>query len=159
MKYLPILFVALLVSGCDAPQLDADEIQQKETTELTGEAQKQVGMPSITNFSERRMAKRILEMRDDPKLVTYTYVISLDGKPVFLTKSLGYGLPYSTQYTNPERVESLVNGITLPQPDPNGLFMPTSSSATWVMALSDDGSTSIMYVEPQIIVSPVQLTK
>ena len=76
---------------------------------------------------------------------------------------------FSTQFTNPER---LVHGRkelgyatgdsssiqTIPQPDPNGLFMPSGLSATWVM-LYDKTTEEFrpVYVEPLIIVSPFEL--
>lgn len=39
------------------------------------------------------------------------------------------------------------------QPEPNGLYMPDSTSATWVICLGEDGDLDPVYVEPQIIVS------
>jgi hypothetical protein len=47
---------------------------------------------------------------------------------------------------------------TIPQADPNGLYMPTSSSATWVM-LKDPKTGKIhpVYVESDITVSPFKL--
>ena len=46
----------------------------------------------------------------------------------------------------------------LPQPDPNGLFMPTSSSATWLMMVDPNGGKPRpVYIEPEIVVSPFPL--
>lgn len=158
MKRLLWVLPFAMLFGCSEIKPDADDIQRKATTELTKEAQSQVGMPSITNFAERKLMKRILELRDDPKLITYTYIVTLDGKLVFLTKSMGYGLPYATQFTNPERIDYYSSGSNvIPQPDPNGLFMPSSADATWIIAINDDGSTEPMYVEPTVIVSPKRL--
>lgn len=83
----------------------------------------------------------------------------MNGNLKFLTKSLGYGVPYSTQYTNPERVSYTRGGsfYTIPQPEPNGLFMPTSSSATWILVPNPNGEIDVLYVEPLIIVSPFKL--
>ena len=43
--------------------------------------------------------------------------------------------------------------VTIPQPEPNGLFMPDSVSATWVYLISPSGDISPTYVEPTITVS------
>lgn len=136
----------------------ADAKQQAQTNLLLAEADRQVGMPNITNFTERKLAKKILELRDTEGLRTWTYIIDMHGQRHFLTESIGYGLPYSVQFTNPEQVahrSSYQGGSfgTLPQADPNGLFMPDGLSATWIIASTPDGPTP-MYVEPEIVVSP-----
>jgi len=85
----------------------------------------------------------------------------------YIGKCLGYGLPYSVQFTNPEKIvanKTFCNGGSifgkLPQADPNGLFMPGGLSATWIM-LYDENTEEFrpVYVEPQIIVSPFPLHK
>jgi hypothetical protein len=138
-----------------------DKRQAAETRKRLLEADKQVGMPDIVNFTERRLAKDILELRDQESLSTYTYLVSLEGKLVFLGESIGYGLPYSVQFTNPEvEVYRRMEGGfgTLPQADPNGLFMPAGLSATWIL-LKDPktGDARPTYVEPSIVVSPFKL--
>jgi len=46
----------------------------------------------------------------------------------------------------------------LPQADPNGLFMPTSSSATWLMMIDPEtNKPRPVYIEPEIVVSPFPL--
>ena len=64
------------------------------------------------------------------------------------------------QYTNPEvEVYRYQGGYgTLPQADPNGLFMPDGLSATWIL-LKDPktGDARPTYVEPSIVVSPFKL--
>lgn len=143
-------FMLLGLAACDNP---TDRKQTAQTEEMVAEAHRQVGMPAITNFTERKFAKMILELRDQ-EIKTYTYIIDMHGNLHFLTESIGYGLPYSVQFTNPERYH--INGTTLPQPDPNGLFMPGGLSATWILASTPDGVKPI-YVEPQILVSPFPL--
>lgn len=162
MKLARIIIVLLpfLLVGCDEEQSSTDAVQRSQTERMVAEAQRQVGMPNIVNFTERKLAKRILETRD-AELRTWTYIVDMHGQLHFLTESIGYGLPYSVQFTNPERIahQYTYNGGsygTLPQPDPNGLFMPEGLSATWVLAVTEDGTRPI-YVEPSIIVSPFPL--
>ena len=145
-------------------QSSAEREQTRATQQLMAEAQSAVGMPRIVNWTERRLMKQILEMRDDPQLSTYTYIVNWQGDLLPLCHSLGYGLPYSVQYTNPQvAVEVDTYGspdpaVTLPQPDPNGLFMPGGLSATMVLCINPEtGQPDPIYVEPEIIVSPFQL--
>lgn len=167
MKKVVALTVFLtLFIGCNNERPKSSDERQKEQSEvLLAEATSQVGMPNITNFRERRIVKDILELRDQNGLVTYTYLYcEMTGKLKYLGESVGYGVPYSTQFTSPQKVEryshagSGYSWEVVPQADPNGLFAPASSTATWVM-LKDPNSdkVSTIYVEPLIVVSPFKL--
>jgi len=153
LLFCAALFVAGCCAGCGYSGT-TDSVQREATEEMVAEANRQVGMPGISNFTERKFARMILELRDE-EIQTWTYIIDMHGELHFLCESIGYGLPYSVQFTNPEKLVrwGTSEGYTLPQPDPNGLFMPGGLSATWVLASTEDGVKPI-YVEPQIMVSP-----
>jgi len=179
MKRLVCVFALLcsmfVVVGCEENgKKDADTQQREATRKAMSEAQRQVGMPAIKNFQERKLAKMIFELRDREDFVCHAYLFNQMTGEVgqYLGKCLGYGLPYSVQFTNPER---LVHGRkalgysmgdggasiqTIPQPDPNGLFMPSGLSATWIM-LYDKKTEEFrpIYCEPLIIVSPFELER
>ena len=154
----------LLATGClETENKDsADKRQAEETRQRLAEADRQIGMPDITRFTERKLAKDILELRDD-EIVTYCYLVNRDGQLVFLGEALGFGLPYSVQYTNPLKLgvhdKTGYDAIpyTMPQADPNGLFMPGDAAATWVMLKGPGGEVHPVYIEPEIIVSPFPL--
>ena len=148
-----ITIVFLLgVNDCSS----SDSIQREQQEILLREATSQTGIPAIKNFRERKILKDILELRDQGGLTTYTYVFNeLNGNLVFLGESIGYPIPYATQYTNPQKWSE---GIVLPQADPNGLFSPASAEGTWVLMKNPNGSdVSPVYIEPRIIVSPFKL--
>lgn len=157
-----MLILSLFIVGCNvnvAP--DADKRQAAETKQRLAEADRQIGMPDITRFTERKLAKDILELRDK-EITTYCYIVNLNGELIFIGEAIGFGLPYSVQYTNPEVVahKNNLNGGsfgTLPQADPNGLFMPQGLAATWIMLKGPDGKVHPVYMEPEIIVSPFKL--
>ena len=158
--------VAMIVSviigtiACDT-QSKTDSVQAKATEQMMAEANAQVGMPDIINFTELRSAKDILELRDKPELATFTYLVDMNGNLRPLCKSIGYGLPYSVQFTNPMKTRRAYQGgyEILPQPDPNGLFMPSGLSATWVLCMDPNtGQVEPLYVEPEIIVSRFELS-
>lgn len=161
-KILSILlffvFIFSIVS-CDVPE-KTDDIQQKQTEELLSEAQRQVGMPNVVNFQQRKLMKMIFELCDKEDLICYAYIKSdYTGKLVFIGKCIGYGIPFSAQFTNPQRIARRYNGVSvLPQADPNGLFMPTASSATWLIMIDPkDNKGRPVYIEPEIVVSPFKL--
>ena len=151
------IILILIVNGCDMKT--ADKEMAVQTKAIMSEAQSQIGMPAIINFQERKLAKMIFELRDNEDLLTYTYIVNLHGELILIGRSIGYGLPYSIQYTNPMRTETKYgNTVVLPQPDPNGLFMPEGLSATWVMLIDpESGNARPIYIEQEIIVSPFKL--
>ena len=126
------------------------------------EAEAQVGMPAIKNFQERKLAKMIFELRDQEDLICYAYIKSdYSGKLNFIGKCIGFGLPYSIQYTSPSYHLDEPDGgdLAMPQPDPNGLFMPEGLSATWLMMVDPEtGDARPVYVESEITVSPFKLS-
>ena len=169
VNVLIMMVIAILccvfVVGCEK-EPDYDEKQREATEQLLNEAEKQIGMPAIKNFQERKLAKMIFELRDQENLVTYAYIVNhMTGELVFIGKCVGFGLPYSVQYTNPQRPHTHNNGAggvyaaySLPQPDPNGLFMPEGLSATWLMMYDEKTKQARpVYVEPEIVVSPFPL--
>ena len=164
MKYIVItaimlIFGAMLFQGCNGQESS----KQKEaiaTEKLMLEANAAIGMPSIVNHQEKRWAKMIFELRDKSDVINYAYIVNMHGVFIYLGRCVGYGLPYSVQYTAPEVSEFHQNGgtVTVPQADPNGLYMPAGLSATWLMMLDEEsGEIKPMYVEPEIIVSPIAM--
>jgi len=166
MKKVIILLGMLLISllaltGCET----SSSVEQQEAQAVNNNMQemgRQVGMPFIDDFFEKKMAKQIFELRDNAELITYAYTTNLEGKYIYLGKCIGFGLPYSVQYTNPEKVQRSCSceGITLPQADPNGLYMPEGLSATWLMLVNEEtGEPEIIYSEPEIVVTQSKLPK
>ena len=148
---------AINISACNY-QASTDQIEKWQQEKTTRQAAVQVGMPNIVNFTEKRFAKKIYELRDD-KIRTYTYIVDMNGKQHFMCNSIGYGLPYATQYTNPEKRvnNSDEYGYNITQAEPNGLYMPSSAEGTWVACVDSDGNIQPVYTEPRIIVSPFKL--
>jgi hypothetical protein len=166
MFLIGIMLVFVLGCGVSTTPPSADTQQARKTEQLQAESNRQVGMPNIKNFTQKKTLKMIQEACDQEDLITYAYFFNeIEGKvgdPVTAWggKCIGFGVPFSAQYTNPERlVAKGVNYgyLTLPQPDPNGIFMPTSSSATWLLVLDKENNPRPVYFEPTIIVSPFPL--
>jgi hypothetical protein len=170
MSFLLVALVAtFMFTGClenatpKAPT--ADQVLQRQTEQAMAEANRQSGMPDIKNFKQKKTLKLIQELCDSEDLICYAYLWSeIKAEAVFIGKCAGYGIPFSAQYTSPEKFGTVDGGeygarnpYTLPQPDPNGLFMPTSSDATWLLMFDEAGEIHPVYFEPKIIVSPFPL--
>lgn len=163
-KFPMMLAMFLVLTGaddCGGPP-NSDTVQRQQQERILAEGTAQVGMPSIKNFRERKLLKDIIELRDQSGLVTYTYLVNeMTGKVGdLLCESVGYGIPASMQFTNPDKIvhEGTNYGLTLPQADPNGLFSPSSAEGTWVMCKDPNGDdVKPVYSEPRLIVSPFPL--
>jgi len=137
------------LAGCGDPNdyRNSDQIQYQQQEVMLKQAAKELGMPAITNFAEKRMMKDILELRDK-NVTTYTYLVGMNNQLTKLCDSVGYGLPYATQYTDPHNA------------DPNGLYSPASADGTWVACkVPGKDKISPTYIEPRIIVSTFPLIK
>jgi hypothetical protein len=154
------LCAVMLLAADDCDRSSSDDIQRRAQEKILAEGTAQTGMPAIKNFRERRLLKDILELRDQSGVATYTYLFSEQtGRLLFFCDSVGYGLPYATQYTNPQKVAWDGHGsVTMPQADPNGLFSPADAEGTWVMCADpSSGQARPVYVEPRVVVSPFKL--
>jgi hypothetical protein len=154
-------FILMKDDGCDNPTPDK-QMTEKQMT-MNDEANRQVGMPGITNFTEKKLVRTLYELRDQ-NIVTYAYVPDLQGRLWHLCDSIGYGLPYGVQFSNPQRPAygwetHEAGNIALPQAEPNGLFMPSTAEGTWVTCQDpiQKGKIAPVYVEPRVIVSPFKL--
>lgn len=140
--FLIIMAIGVFITSCEETKpKTADKELKKQTENAMQEANRQVGYPAIVNFQEKKLMKQIYELRDQEKLICYAYIVDMHGNLHFIGKCIGYGLPYSTQFSNPLKavdmeaetgvgISGSVSLGTLPQPEPNGLFMPEGLAAT-----------------------------
>ena len=161
---------ALTLAACQPYQQaesTTEDRQQAQTNAQINEADRQTGFPAVTHYQERKDLKQIYEDRD-AALTTFVYTQDINGRFICMGHAIGYGVPYGTQMTNPQKLAwanwehtspSYYLTGTLPQAEPNGLYSPASAEGTWVRMV--DPSTKkaqTVYVEPRITVSPFPLT-
>ncbi|MGL5854199.1 MAG: hypothetical protein ACRCYA_03070 [Cetobacterium sp.] len=158
MKKIVIgIFVLVAFAGCEE-SVSSNELERRKQEELSKQAMLAVDLPNISNFYEKKTLKKILEMRDNPKIINYLYTKNdMSGKWVYEGKCIGFGIPYSTQYTNPEMYK--YSGTTLPQADPNGLYSTPNGTATWVIKVDDNGLQTVEYIESEIRVTQNKLAR
>jgi len=161
-KFLMLFCLAsiLMSASCD-DKPSSDQIMNAKQEQLAKELNAQTGMPTVTNGTMKKQLKMIIEECDKEKLICYAYIIpEMTGKPVFLGKCMGYGIPYATQYTNPQKIarESQYGIAVLPQADPDGLFKPGSADGTWLLLIDPaTGEPHPVFCEPKVLVTPFKL--
>lgn len=150
-------------AGCGEQNV-GEQRERQQTEQMNAQISSQVGMPGITRYTEKRQLKMLYELRDDSKLATVTYYIDMQGKKHKICNSFGYGIPYATQYSSPQKdayyTSSSTAHIALPQSEPNGLYPPAEAHGTWIMCLDPTGKTKDvkpLYIEPDVLVSPWEL--
>lgn len=167
-----VLMVSML-TGCGQRET-ASSKENSYTQDLMEQSSSIVGYPDVTNFFEKTQLKEIYELRDDPNLICYWYTKNdMTGKWIYQGTCIGYGIPYTTQFTQPDTMQRAalpvldINGNdkgrneyyteVLPQADPNGLYSSASTSATWILTTDKDGNITPTYVESEITVSQSKL--
>ena len=166
--FLLLAVVVITLTSCEIQPKEpsSDEVLKQKTERLMNESNRELGLPAIVNFQEKRNLKWIYELCDQENLICHVYLFNeMKGEiGQYLGECIGYGIPYSTQYSNPEKLQwdSWANGggygFGMPQAEPNGLFKPEGLSATWLIMLDPETKKPRpVYVEPTIIVSPYKL--
>lgn len=164
---LTLVLTIIFTQGCHDPKntSKAEQAQTEATNKILDEINREIGLPDLKNFQQKRTLKMIMEMCDQTDLICYAYLKSeYTGKLTFLGKCVGFGVPFSAQYTNPYKLQAFDLPGTwhyelIPQADPNGLYMPTSSSATWLLMVNPKTQeVQPAYIEPEIVVSPFPLS-
>lgn len=165
MKYLGfgIMMSTLALSLCACNMNETSDSKMSQAQEKTlDEANSRVGMPAVTNFSEKRILKQIYELRDKQK-PTWFYTQALDGRKVCIGQGFGYPIPYATQYSNPQHLTNYdtPHGYQYEmtsQAEPNGLFMPSNAEGTWLLLLNPEtGNAEPYYEENRVSASPFKL--
>ena len=147
--------VTIMFTGCKANET-SDSVMNEQMEDLVAEANRQVGLPALTNFQEKKTLKWIYELCDQEDLICHAYLYNYATGDIgrYLGKCLGYGVPYSTQFSNPTKYQGVTTdqvikdgGKTwtysyelMPQAEPNGLFKPEGMSATWLIMIDPEGN-------------------
>ena len=114
-------------------------------------------VPSFDFSLERHILIQLYAARQKA-MTTYTVVQSpYTGKVLWSCASIGFPIPYATQLTNPNQVQWKSGSqwgasAVLAQQEPNGLFSPASSEATWVPCVDERGKITPVYEEKKVTV-------
>lgn len=128
---LLLLMLMGATNSCEVSNT-ADAHDQEVTAQQQEYFSKAIPVPQLSNSIQRQMMVYWYKMLDNPNLVMYTTITSQTGTVLSQLVTRGPCIPADTQLTNPEKiaVESTYGVATLPQPEPNGLFMGDGSNGT-----------------------------
>lgn len=155
-----LIVLTMSLAGCLGD--DKEKSAQKKEAEAVDRQQSQYSkgqpIPAFDYSLERDLLIQLYKIRNQ-KISTHsvwrgnTSIIEDD------CPSMGYGLPYDTSLTNPlmgqvvktSRHASGKNpAVAVGQPEPNGVFASTNTSATWVFCVNKAGLIEPTYVEAKV---------
>ncbi|WP_298752072.1 hypothetical protein [uncultured Arcobacter sp.] len=162
--FIVLLIIAFATTAFAGWGSDSQESQEAQKV-AKQQRQYSIGQP-IPYFDwslERDLVIQLYQVRNK-KVATHSVWRSDYGFIEGDCPSFGYGIPYDTSLTNPlvathEDSRGYGGGAgaltSVEQAEPNGIFASKNTSATWVMCLSETG-TSIepIYVETKVTVYP-----
>lgn len=168
--FITSAIIALSACGQSQGSNPAGEREAEATRTSMNAADRETGMPRMRNFAQRKLLKNAYEDMDQTTL-TYVYTQALDGKFVCLGQALGYGVSLGTQFTAshyPQRISVPYADGSFPnsygeiyeqdQPEPNGLYSPSSGEATIVDLINPkNGEAHTAIMEPRIVTVPFEL--
>lgn len=146
-------------NGCNSDPTAAQKEQQSQNLQMNQFLRNQP-VPSFDWSLERHMLIQLYAARQK---ATNTYSViqsEFTGKILWSCPSIGFPLPYATQLTNPQQVISAygvgssnhyADGVVAQQ-EPNGLFTPSQSDATWVPCVDEKGRITPVYEEKHVTV-------
>lgn len=160
-KSLTVAAIGILaivsLGGCHFSSTNnADEQEAAQQGKAYDQMIRNQPAPAYDWSLERQVVTEIYDARQQA-VNTFSYVLSpYTGKVMWSCPSIGFPIPYSTQLTNPEKIVSgyssnnnVPNGValTLPQQEPNGMYPPPESEATWVQCVNSQGQVTPVYEE------------
>lgn len=158
---IPAILVSTVLlmgnSGCETtPSVDTKEKQLTEKQRSQYSASQPV--PMYDWSLERDMVIQLYNIRN-LKAVTHSVWRSDRGMIEGDCASIGFGIPYDTSLTNPlvaqwRGTSSGRAGVSVEQPEPNGIFASKNTQATWVMCAGEVGQIEPLYVETKVTTYP-----
>ena len=154
--------------GCDdqAAQPSAAQAEQQAQDRQMGQFLRNQPVPSIEWSLERHMLIQLYAARQRATTTFSVVQSAYTGKVLWSCPSIGFPLPYATQLTNPLQALWKSGGgsawswtsAVVAQQQPNGLFTPSQSDATWVPCVDEKGRITPVYEEKKVTVftRPVQ---
>ncbi len=149
LAILPILFLSLSACVLGAESQDSATVEAQQAQYAKAQP-----VPTFNYSLERDVAIQLYQARNK-SVATWTVWRSDLGQVEGDCPSIGYPLPYDTSLTNP--VKYYLNGATLEQAEPNGLYSSKNSIANWVRCLSKVNGQDVeapIYIESKVTAYP-----
>jgi hypothetical protein len=161
---ITLLGVGLLLGGAGGNGCSNDptaaQIEQSSQNLQMNQFLRNQPVPSFDWSLERHMLIQLYTARQRATNTFSVVQSEYTGKVLWSCPSIGFPLPYATQLTNPQQVISsygvgggnhFADGVVAQQ-EPNGLFTPSQSDATWVPCVDEKGRITPVYEEKHVTV-------
>ena len=161
MKKLILAIACFALVGCEVQRQQTTASKEKQAVERQ-QSQYLIAqpVPAYDYSLERDLLIQLYNTRNR-EVTTHSVWRSDYGLVEGDCASMGYGLPYDTSLTNPVTpawkrgtTSASLAGVGIGQPEPNGVFASTNTSATWVFCLGKTGRLEPVYVESKVTVYP-----
>lgn len=145
------------VTACNGHQ----SVQQQEQNAQTQDTQALENAQPIPHYqySQERAALITAQNIDAQGTQTTSFFFNMgDPDPIFSCPSIGLGVPDSASLSNPEQITPITSkwgggATTLPQMDPYGIYVPSSSSGTYVDCVNSSGQEYLVRWEGNVLTS------
>lgn len=150
------LFLATGAASCDSgPAGNAQENHQQQQD--TSSLENNQPLPHF-NYSQERQSLIAAETAAANGTQTTSFFFTANGtQPIFQCQSIGMGVPDSASLSNPDQVVndpysgSGGDGAVISQQDPDGIYVPASSTGTYVNCLNSKGQETLVRWEGDVM--------
>lgn len=157
---LSIALVVILCGadgGCDNTNASQAAREAQQTDMVMNQIGRNQPVPAFDWALERRMLTQIYQARQRATSTFSVVQSEYTGKVLWSCPSIGFPIPYATQMTNPLRAQWMhfgnsTAGVAINQAEPNGLYSPPQSDATWVPCVASNGKITPVYEEKHVSV-------
>jgi hypothetical protein len=166
LRILIIAFLILTITGCSVSQDTGTNIANTEHKQQDLGVQAIINnqpVPDLGGYSFPRQMVIETYIALNKTTTTWSYIMSINtGELTELCPSYGYPIPGGTELTNPYQIAN-TSGFqeygygVIANPEPNGLYPPSTSAGTLVNCVNPDGTVSPVYVEPYVVAFPYRV--
>jgi hypothetical protein len=147
---LGIVFAS--ADSCDSQQTEARQAENAAAGAGLSEIVRNQPPPVITHSQIRATLGEIEKAQADGVQTTSFFMHIGVPDPINTCPSIGMPVPNTASLTNPQQtVWASGGGATVGQMDPNGIYVPESSSGTYVLCIGPDGKAIATYWEGDVL--------
>lgn len=146
----------LALSACDDTDWGTSQGQAAENHNArAGQLALETSQPApVFGYSQYRQSMIEIETIEAKGIQSTSFIFGAanDPDPVKTCPSIGLPIPSTASLTNPQQsIDNPGQGnVAVGQMDPNGVYMPSAGSGTFVMCIQGDGSVELTYAEGNV---------
>ncbi len=166
MKFMKTLLAAaciMTLAACEVRTPSASDANVADAQKANDQQQQYSASQPVPFYDwslEREMVRQLYDIRN-LEATTHSVWRSDLGTVEGDCSSIGFGIPYDTSLTNPlvaqwgsRASQGAFAGVSVEQPEPNGIFASKNTAATWVMCAGTGGKIEPVYVETRVTTYP-----